>query len=64
VGDYAGLLCVCLQLCWDRDYGIGSNFPKFYLIRRSFTAGEAVFLVKVFRVFELEQICLVFRVWT
>jgi hypothetical protein len=40
----------------DRDYGIGSNFWKFYLIRTSFTLGELVSLVKVFRLFRLEQI--------
>jgi hypothetical protein len=32
------------------------NFWKFYLIRTSFTFGEPVFLVKVFRLFRLEQI--------
>jgi hypothetical protein len=48
----------------DTDYGIGSNFWKFYLIRTSFTLGEPVSLVKVFRLFRLEWIVLVFRVWT
>jgi hypothetical protein len=43
---------------------IGSNFWKFYLIRTSFTLGEPVSLVKVFRLFRLEWIVLVFRVWT
>jgi hypothetical protein len=48
----------------DRDYSIGSNFWKFYLNRTSFTLGEPVSLVKVFRLFRLEQIVLVFRVRT
>jgi hypothetical protein len=48
----------------DRDYRIGSNFSKFYLIRTSFTLGELVSLVKVFRLFRLEGILLMFRVWT
>ncbi len=48
----------------DRDYNIGSNFWKFYLIRTGFTLGEPVSLVKVFRLFRLEWILLVFRVWT
>jgi hypothetical protein len=39
----------------DKDYGIGSNFWKFSLIK-------TVFLVKVFRLFRLEHIVLVFRV--
>jgi hypothetical protein len=34
-----------------RDYCIGSNFWKFYLIRTRFTSGELVSLVKVFRLF-------------
>jgi len=48
----------------DRDYCIGSNFWKFYFIRNSFTLGELVSLVKVFRLFKLEHIVLVFKVWT
>jgi hypothetical protein len=32
----------------DKDYCIGSNFWKFYLIRTNFTLGEPVSLVKVF----------------
>jgi len=48
----------------DRDYSIGSNFWKFYLIRTTFTLGEPVSSVKVFRLFTLERIVLVFRVWT
>jgi hypothetical protein len=48
----------------DRDYRIGSNFGKFYLIRTNFTLGETVSLVKVFRLFRMERIFLVFRVWT
>ncbi len=48
----------------DRDYHIGSNFWKFYVIRTGFTLGEPVSLVKVFRLFRLEWIVLVFRVWT
>jgi hypothetical protein len=43
---------------------IGSNFWKFYLIRTSFTLGELVSLVKVFGLFRLERIVLVFTVWT
>jgi hypothetical protein len=39
-----------------RDYRIWSNFWKFYLIRTSFTLGELVSLVKVFRLFRLEWI--------
>jgi hypothetical protein len=45
------------HFCWalpptgTRDYGIGSNFWKSYLIRTGFTLGEAVSLVKVFRLF-------------
>jgi len=31
----------------DRDYGMLSNFGKFYLIRSSFILGEPDFLVKV-----------------
>jgi hypothetical protein len=58
-----------LQLYWAlthraRDYRIGSNFWKFYLIKTDFTLGELVSLVKVFRLFRLEGIILVFRVWT
>jgi hypothetical protein len=48
----------------DRDYRIGSNFWKFYLIRTGVTLVELVSLVKVFRLFRLEGILLVFRVWT
>jgi hypothetical protein len=47
-----------------RDYSIGSNFWKLYLIRTGFTLGELVSLVKVFRLFRLERIFLMFRVWT
>jgi hypothetical protein len=39
----------------DRDYHIQSNFWKFYLIKTGFTLGEPVSLVKVFRLFKLEQ---------
>ncbi len=48
----------------DSDQRIGSNFWKFYLNRISFTLGELVCFVKVFRLFRLERIVLVFRVWT
>ncbi len=48
----------------DEDYHIGSNFWKFYFIRISLTLGEPVSLVEVFRLFRLERIVLVFRVWT
>jgi hypothetical protein len=46
-----------IRPCPDRDrhYRIGSNFWKFYLIRTGFTLGEPVSLVKVFRLFKLEQ---------
>jgi hypothetical protein len=37
------------------DYHIESNFWKFYLTRTSFTLGEPVSLVKVFRLLRLEQ---------
>jgi hypothetical protein len=37
----------------DRDYHIGSNFWKFYLIKTGFTLGEPFSLVKVFRLFRL-----------
>jgi len=40
----------------DRDYRIGSNFWKFYLIRTSFILGEQVSVVKLFRLFRLERI--------
>ncbi len=41
----------------DRDYHIGSNFWKFYLIRRiGFTLRESVSLVKVFRLVRLKWI--------
>jgi hypothetical protein len=46
----------------DRD--IGSNFWQFYVIKTSFTLGEPVSFMKVFRQFRLERIVLVFRVWT
>jgi hypothetical protein len=39
----------------DRDYRIGSNFWKFYLIRSGFTLGEAVSLGKVVRLLRLER---------
>ncbi len=48
----------------NKDYSIEYNFWKFYLIGISFTLGEVVSLVKVFRLFRLEWIVLVFRVWT
>jgi hypothetical protein len=53
-------------LCGGRDYRIGSNFGKFYLIRTSFTLGDPVSLVKVFRLFRLERIFfgVQLRVWT
>jgi hypothetical protein len=47
-----------------RDYHIGSNFWKFYLIKTNFTLSELVSLVKVFRLFRLERIFLMLRVWT
>ncbi len=47
------------------DYCIGSKFWKFYLIKAGFILREPVSLVKVFRLFRLEQTdFLVFRVWT
>jgi hypothetical protein len=42
------------------DYRIGSNFWKFYVTRTGFTLGELGFLVKMFRLFKLEWIFLVF----
>ncbi len=39
----------------DMDYCIRSNFWKFYLIKISFTLGEPVSLVKVFRLFKWEH---------
>ncbi len=48
----------------DRDYRIGSNFSKFYLIRTSFILRERISLVKVFRLFRLERIFIMFTVWT
>jgi hypothetical protein len=47
-----------------RDYRIGSNFWKFYLMRTSVTLRELVSLVKVFRLFRSEWIFLLFRLWT
>jgi hypothetical protein len=38
-----------------RDYRICSNFRKFYLIKTGFILGELVTLVKMFRLFKLEQ---------
>jgi hypothetical protein len=55
---------IYLFIYWALDYGIGSNFWKFYLIRTGFTLGELVFLVKVFRLFRSGPILLVFRAWT
>jgi uncharacterized protein YybS (DUF2232 family) len=51
-------------LCGYMDYGIGSNFWKFYLIKTSFILDELVSLVKVFRLFRLAWIVLMFRLWT
>jgi hypothetical protein len=48
----------------DRACGIASNFWKSYLIRTEFTLGERVSLMKVLRLFRLECIFSVFRVWT
>jgi len=45
----------------NSDYGIRSNFWNFYLIRTSFTLSEPVSLVKVFRLFRLEPIVLMFK---
>jgi hypothetical protein len=44
--------------------GLLPNFWKFYLMRTDFTLDEPFSLVKVFRLFRLELIFLVFRVWT
>jgi len=46
-------------VCWamphrDKDYRIGSNFCKFYLIKTSFTLNEQVYLMKVFKLFKLK----------
>ncbi len=51
-GRLGFILLVHFVFCWacgGRDYHIGSNFWKFYLIRTSFTWSELVSLVKVFR---------------
>ncbi len=48
----------------DRECHIGSKFSQFYLIKTSFTLGEAVSLVKVFRLFRLERIVFAFRAST
>ncbi len=47
-----------------RKYRIESNFWKFYLIKIGFKLHEPVSLVIVFRLFKLEWIFWVFRVWT
>jgi hypothetical protein len=44
-------------LYWVLDYHIGSNFWKFYLNRTSFTLGEPVSLVKVFRLNKIGTDC-------
>jgi hypothetical protein len=49
---------------WAVDYCIGSNFWKFYLIKTSFILDEPVSLVKVFGLFRLAWIVLVFRLWS
>jgi len=46
-----------------RDYHIGSHFWKFYLVKTSFTLGEPISLVKMFRLLTLEWIVLMFWVW-
>jgi len=57
-------------LCWAfAPIGTGiialdPTFGSFYLIKTGFTIDEPVSLVKVFRLFRLERIFLVFRVWT
>jgi hypothetical protein len=48
--------CGSLLGCEGQDQRIGSNFWKFYLI--------TTLLVSLVKVFTLEQIVLVFRVWT
>ncbi len=48
----------------DKDYSIEYNIWKFYLTRIGFTLAEVVSLVKLFRLFRLEWVVLVFRVWT
>jgi len=42
----AGTLTL-IAFCWARDYRIGSNFWKFYLLKISFTLAEWVSLVKL-----------------
>ncbi len=42
-------------MIWNGDYGIGSNFWKFYFIRTSFTLDELVSLVKVFKLFRMDS---------
>jgi hypothetical protein len=41
-----------------KDYGIPSNFWKFYLVTTGLTLRELFFFVKVFRLLRLEQISL------
>jgi hypothetical protein len=43
---------------------LDQTFGSFTLFRTGFTLGESVSSVKVFRLFRLEWIYLVFRVWT
>ncbi len=50
--------------CWDRDYLHWIQLLEVLPFRTSFTLGEPVSLVKVFRLFRLKRIVLVLRVWT
>jgi hypothetical protein len=54
MSTYKRLGIISLNLLGSRDYHIGSNFRKFYLIRTGFTLGEPVSLVKVFRLVRLD----------
>ncbi len=65
IEQYVRVFIGALHPQGDRDYPIRSNFWKFFLIRTGFTLGEPVSLVKVFRLFKLEQMLfLILRVWT
>jgi hypothetical protein len=52
-------------ICWaGQGLSHWIQLLEVYFIRTVFTLNETVFLVKVFRLFKLEQIVLVFSVWT
>ncbi len=47
---------ICDPVDSDRDYRIGSNFWKVYLIRTGFTLSEPVSFMRVFRLCILKRI--------